>query len=77
MHKHVAGQPLSIGKPTPNNIVYILDENEDPVPIGKAGIMWGGGKGISRGYIDLPDKTAEKWKYDKFADDGYVTWRNG
>lgn len=70
MHKHIPGDTLSIGRPTPNNNVYILDENEEPVPVGEPGVMWGGGHGISRGYVGLPEKTAEKYKLDKFTNDG-------
>lgn len=70
MHDHVSGEFLSIGGPTPNNTVYVLDENEDPVSIGAAGVMWAGGAGISRGYVNLPEKTAERYKKDPFMDDG-------
>lgn len=69
---HTFGEVLSIGSPTPNNNVYILDEAMQPVPIGQAGVMWAGGAGISRGYVNLPEKTAERYKLDVFADDGYV-----
>lgn len=70
MHKHSVGAPLTIGRPTPNNTVYILDDSGSPVAIGETGVMWAGGQGISRGYIDLPDKTAEKYRLDPFAQDG-------
>lgn len=69
---HTFGEVLSIGSPTPNNNVYILDEAMHPVPIGQAGVMWAGGAGISRGYVNLPEKTAERYKVDVFTDDGYV-----
>lgn len=72
MQLHKYGGPLSIGGPTPNNNVYVLDENLKPVPIGEPGIMWAGGAGITRGYINLPDKTAERYMLDMFANDGYV-----
>jgi non-ribosomal peptide synthetase component F len=72
MIAHTPGHTLSIGRPTPNNNVYILDDDEKPVPIGRPGVMWGGGAGIAKGYVDLPDKTAEKFRYDKFANDGLV-----
>ncbi|KAG7453202.1 AMP-binding protein [Guyanagaster necrorhizus] len=39
MHKHVPYTPLSIGKPTANNSVYILDEFLQPVPFGTPGVM--------------------------------------
>ena len=63
---------MNIGSPTPNNNVYILDEHMVPVPIGRPGVMWAGGAGITRGYVDLPDKTAERYKIDPFTNDGYV-----
>lgn len=64
------GSPLTIGKPTPNNNVYVLDEKMKPLPIGEVGIMWAGGAGITRGYIDLPEKTAERYVKDPFVADG-------
>lgn len=70
MHLHTAGSPLTIGKPTPNNYIYILDENQRPVEIGKVGTVWAGGEGITRGYVDEPDKTMDRYQYDKFIDDG-------
>lgn len=67
---HVVGTPITIGGPTPNNNVYILDEQMQPVPIGQMGIIWAGGAGITQGYVDLPEKTAEKYKLDPFTNDG-------
>ncbi|KAJ2898600.1 Adenylate-forming reductase [Zalerion maritima] len=77
MQKHISGTPLSIGRPTPNNTVYLLDENENPIPIGDPGVMWAGGHGISRGYVGLPEKTAEKYRLDKFASDGSMMYNTG
>lgn len=70
MQEHVSGEFLSIGKPTPNNSVYVLDENLQPSPIGAVGLMWAGGAGITRGYVNLPEKTAERYVLDPFANDG-------
>jgi non-ribosomal peptide synthetase component F len=70
MHQHVVGQELSIGRPTPNNRVYILNGLGEPVPMGATGVMWAGGRGVSRGYIGLDEKTAERYKPDPFANDG-------
>jgi non-ribosomal peptide synthetase component F len=63
-------RPLSIGSPVPNTNVYILDENEEPVPIGGTGYMWAGGKCVSRGYLNLPELTSTRYKLDKFVNDG-------
>jgi non-ribosomal peptide synthetase component F len=38
--------------------------------MGESGVMWAGGLGVSRGYVGLPEKTAEKYLRDKFANDG-------
>ena len=67
---HTVGTPITIGGPTLNNNIYILDEEMQPVPIGQMGIIWAGGAGITQGYVDLPEKTAEKFKLDPFTNDG-------
>ncbi|KAF5631553.1 non-ribosomal peptide synthetase [Fusarium sp. NRRL 52700] len=77
MHQHVVGQELSIGRPTPNNRVYILNSLGEPVPMGATGVMWAGGRGVSRGYIGLDEKTAERYKPDPFADDGSKMYNTG
>lgn len=76
MQKHTAGQPLSIGGPTVNNRVYILDSDLNQVPIGTTGMVWAGGKGVSRGYVNLPELTSEKYIPDKFSNDGFVCAEN-
>jgi non-ribosomal peptide synthetase component F len=71
MHNHQLGLALSIGRPVPNTYVYILDQDENPIPIGKVGLMWASGNCVSRGYVNLPELTARKYKLDKFRNDGY------
>lgn len=70
MQKHIVGDGLSIGRPTPNNNVYILDDNGNPVPAGEPGTMWAGGYGVSRGYVGLEAKTKESYILDPFTNDG-------
>ncbi|KAM5342759.1 hypothetical protein ACJ41O_013725 [Fusarium nematophilum] len=77
MQRHLVGEELSIGRPTPNNKVYILDENDQPVALGAIGVMWAGGLGVSRGYIGLDDKTTERYKPDHFANDGSQIFNTG
>jgi len=72
-HRHRPGQPLSIGTPLPNTNVYILDEEENPVPFGGKGIMWVGGAGVTKGYINLPELTTSRFKEDKFCQYGYIS----
>ncbi|KAJ7459865.1 nonribosomal peptide synthetase 12 [Mycena latifolia] len=77
MHLHVPGRRLSIGSPNPNNNVYILDECMNPTPIGVPGIMWAGGACVSRGYLNLPEKTSERYKRDPFVNDGSLMFNTG
>ncbi|ORY16303.1 hypothetical protein BCR34DRAFT_622471 [Clohesyomyces aquaticus] len=71
------GTALSIGTPLPNTNVYVLDETENPVPFGSKGIMWVGGAGVTRGYINLPDLTSDRYKLDKFTQDGSMMFNTG
>ena len=69
-HLHTPGVTLTIGKPIPNTNVYILDDDENPVPIGQPGTMWAGGRCVTKGYLNLPELTATRYKLDKFTQDG-------
>ncbi|XP_014556022.1 hypothetical protein COCVIDRAFT_27099 [Bipolaris victoriae FI3] len=76
-HRHTPGQFLSIGKPLPNTTCYLLDADEQPVPVGEKGTMWVGGAGVTRGYINLPELTARRYKHDKFVNDGSRMFNTG
>ncbi|EUC30181.1 hypothetical protein COCCADRAFT_39539 [Bipolaris zeicola 26-R-13] len=76
-HQHVKGEHLSIGRPLPNVSCYVLDDRGEPVPVGQKGTLWVGGRGIAKGYINLPLTTAEKFQLDKFANDGSVMYNFG
>ena len=73
MHKHVAGTPLTIGKPTPNTVVYILDDNLQQVSQGESGVIWAAGCGICLGYLNRPDLNAIKFKQDPFSPSRYAS----
>ncbi|KAJ3837524.1 nonribosomal peptide synthetase 12 [Lentinula raphanica] len=77
MQLHCSRGALSIGKPTPNNNVYILGDDLQPLPIGRTGLMWAGGKGITKGYLNLPQKTDEKYLFDLFMNDGSLMFNTG
>jgi amino acid adenylation domain-containing protein len=49
-------EPVSIGKPTGDTIVYILDDALQPVPEGEVGELFLGGPGVSLGYINDQEK---------------------
>ncbi|WP_238791182.1 AMP-binding protein, partial [Paenibacillus sp. EKM202P] len=58
---------VSIGTPIANQAVYILNNQQQLVPIGIAGELYIGGAGIARGYLNLPELTAEKFIPNPFA----------
>jgi amino acid adenylation domain-containing protein len=52
---------IPIGKPIANSTAYIFDKAGHPVPIGVYGELVVGGDGVSRGYLNNPELTAEKF----------------
>lgn len=46
---------IPIGRPIPNVEVYILDEKLEPTLKGEHGYLYIGGRGVARGYVNLPD----------------------
>ncbi|MCW5314091.1 amino acid adenylation domain-containing protein [Nostoc sp. KVJ3] len=55
------GKKPPIGQPLSNIRIYILDAYNQPLPLGIIGELCIAGVGLARGYLNLPDLTAEKF----------------
>ncbi len=68
---HVTYRPLQaadceresspVGVPIPDLGVFVLDAKGMPVPSGVAGELYVGGAGVTRGYLNRPELTAERF----------------
>jgi amino acid adenylation domain-containing protein len=62
-------ESVSIGRPIANTQIFILDSYLMPVPVGVFAELHIGGAGLSRGYLNRPELTAEKFIPNPFAED--------
>ncbi len=71
------GGTVPIGAPMSNMRAYVLDGELQPVPAGVPGELYLGGSGVSRGYLNQPAATAERFVADPVAADGTPMYRTG
>ncbi|PZX36298.1 amino acid adenylation domain-containing protein, partial [Nonlabens dokdonensis] len=65
----IDNESVSIGSPISNTRVYVLDKFKQVVPIGVIGDLYIGGAGLSRGYLNNPNLTEERFIENPFATD--------
>ncbi|MFD2169571.1 amino acid adenylation domain-containing protein [Tumebacillus lipolyticus] len=58
---------VSVGRPIDNNLVYILDGQFNPVPVGVPGDLYLAGVGLARGYLNDEERTAEAFLPNRFV----------
>lgn len=67
-----------IGRPIPGWQVYLLDHYQQPVPVGVPGEIYVGGLGVSNGYLNRPELTAERFIPNPFDSlNGTKLYRSG
>ncbi|MEE4307376.1 amino acid adenylation domain-containing protein [Pseudomonas alliivorans] len=70
------GGALPIGRAFANTRIYLLDTFGAPVPTGVTGELYIGGAGVARGYLNLPQLTAERFIDNPFVK-GERLYRSG
>ncbi|MFC2146102.1 amino acid adenylation domain-containing protein [Acidobacteriota bacterium] len=75
------GTDIPIGAPIANYSVYIFDKNKRLQPIGISGELCISGPGVTRGYLNNPELTAEKfdhdlWDYQDYQDAYHRSYRS-
>ena len=73
-------KPGSVGKPIDGVEVLVVDENDQPVPVGEVGEVIARGPNIMKGYYNMPEETAavlrNGWLHTgdmgRFDEDGYL-----
>jgi fengycin family lipopeptide synthetase B len=73
-----AGPGSPIGEPLDDLRVYVLDQQQQLLPLGIWGELYVGGDGVARGYLNRPSLTAERFVPNPFSTEpGARLYRTG
>lgn len=72
MQKVSIDKKINIGFPIYNTKIYVLDENKRLLPIGHVGELYIGGEGVSRGYYNNKETTANKFISNPYREDDII-----
>jgi amino acid adenylation domain-containing protein len=65
-YDHDEREIVPIGLPIYNTTILILDRDMNPVPLNAMGEIYIGGESLARGYVNLPELTAERFVYKSY-----------
>ncbi|WP_038296370.1 hybrid non-ribosomal peptide synthetase/type I polyketide synthase [[Scytonema hofmanni] UTEX B 1581] len=66
-HSPKSSATVPIGRPLPHVCVYILDQYQQPVPIGVPGELYIGGASVAPGYLNRAELTTEKFILNPYS----------
>ncbi len=75
--KNSQAASIPIGRPIANTQIHLLDSLLQPVPTGAVGELYIGGDGVTAGYLNQAEKTAERFVSDPFRSEPSQMYRTG
>ena len=72
INRNVSYNHIPIGQPFSETSVFVVDKHLNLNPIGVPGELLLAGKGIAKGYLNLPDQTAERFVEVTFGKHGKI-----
>ena len=68
---------VPIGRPVGDRVAHVLDADMQPVPVGVAGELYLGGRGLARGYWQRAAQTSQSYVANPFEPGGGRLYRTG